>query len=392
VDYKDYYQTLGVPRTATQAEIKKAFRKLARQSHPDVKPGDKVAEQRFKDINEANEVLSDAKKRKQYDELGANWEAYTQAGSGGQRDPFAAGGPFAGFAGRAGGQAGAGGAGGIRYEFRSAGGEDFSDFFRTFFGRDAAPGTETGRSSRRTTSARGGGTSAGAQTIEDLLAGMSASGGASGATAGAAGRGRSGAGASGGNPFEGMNIDYVDGSGGGSFQSLPPAEAEAEMTLDEAFHGATRLVEVDGKRLEVKLPPGVDTGSRVRIKGKGGGSGSSARDLYIVARVLANRTFTRKGADLTREVRVTLREALLGREIPVRTMKGQVLLMIPAGTQNGRTFRLAGQGMPRLKGEGSGDLYVKVTVVLPTNLSDEAKGAAARFFDLVDQPDPRAGS
>jgi curved DNA-binding protein len=356
VDYKDYYQSLGVPRTATQAEIKKAFRKLARQSHPDVKPGDKAAEQRFKDVNEANEVLSDAKKRKQYDELGANWEAYTQAGTGGQRDPFGAGGPFAGFTGRPTGQ---GGQGGVRYEFHSSGGGDFSDFFRTFFGGDTSPGAEAGRGARRTSGTRSGGGSGG-QTS--------------------------------GNPFDGMNINYVDGSGGGSVQSLPPAEAEAEMTLDEAFHGTTRLVEVDGKRLEVKVPAGVDTGNRIRIKGKGGGSGANARDLYIVPRVRAHHTFTRKGADLTREIRVTLREALLGGAIPVRTMKGQVLLTIPAGTQTGRTFRLAGQGMPRLKGEGSGALYVKVTVVLPSNLSDEAKEAAQRFLDLVDQPDPRAGS
>ena len=152
MDYKDYYQTLGVSRTATQAEIKKAFRKLARQGHPDVKPGDKSAEQRFKEINEANEVLSDPKKRKQYDELGANWEAYTQAGSGGRLlTPFGAGRPFAGF-GESGRQAGGqGGVGGVRYEFRSAGGEDlgdFSDFFQAFFGAEAEPVATSAQTSR----------------------------------------------------------------------------------------------------------------------------------------------------------------------------------------------------------------------------------------------------
>src|SRR5262245_54681015 len=128
MEYKDYYKVLGIPRTATQAEIKKAFRKLARQHHPDQNAGDKGAEQRFKDVNEANEVLSDPKKRKQYDELGANWEAYSRAGAGGA-DPFGPGGPFAGYS-ASGGQGG-----NVRYEFRTAGGnaDDFSDFFRMFF-------------------------------------------------------------------------------------------------------------------------------------------------------------------------------------------------------------------------------------------------------------------
>src|SRR3954467_7174566 len=131
MEYKDYYKTLGVPRTATQAEIKKAFRKLARQHHPDRNAGDKGAEERFKDLNEANEVLSDPAKRKQYDELGANWEAYSRAGAAGQ----GGGNPFGGFAGF-GGMGGQSGQGGTRYEFRSSGGagaEGFSDFFRMFF-------------------------------------------------------------------------------------------------------------------------------------------------------------------------------------------------------------------------------------------------------------------
>jgi len=150
-------------------------------------------------------------------------------------------------------------------------------------------------------------------------------------------------------------------------------------------------VEVDGRRLEVTIPPGVDTGSRVRISGKRGDGGAPARYLYIVTKDKPHDVFTRNGADLTREVRVTLREALLGAEIHVRTLKGRVLLTLPAGTQNGRTFRLTGQGMPRLKGkgEGSGDLYVKIAVVLPATLTDEAKAAAEQFLDLVDQPTPR---
>jgi curved DNA-binding protein len=357
MEYKDYYKTLGVPRTATQAEIKKAFRKLARQHHPDRNAGDPAAEERFKDVNEANEVLSDPEKRKQYDELGANWEAYSRGGAGGSRDPFGPGGPFAGFGGQGGGN--------VRYEFRTsgsgAGADQFSDFFRMFFSQQgaAATGAAAGRSANTRT--RGTSAGGGAESIEDLLRGM------------------------GGTPGAG----YADG--GPAAQRLPPAEAEAEMSLEEAFQGTTRLVDVDGRRLEVKVPAGVDTGSRIRISGKGGGSGAAARDLYIVPKVAPHPVFTRSGANLTREVKVTLREALLGAEIPVRTLKGRVLLTIPAGTQNGRTIRLSGQGMPRLKGEGSGDLYVKVNVILPIKLSDEATAAAERFLDLVDQPDPRTG-
>ena len=349
MDYKDYYKVLGVAKTATQAEIKKAYRKLARQFHPDRNAGDKAAEAKFKDLNEANEVLSDPAKRKQYDELGANWEAYARAGAGaggrGGGDPFAG---FGGF--------GAGGGPNVRYEFRTSGGDagQFSDFFRMFFGGDGPTAEPTGSGRTRTRQARGGGSGA---SLEDVLAGMGGTGGGFATT----------------------------GTGGGR---LPPAEAEAELSLEEAFSGTTRLVDVDGKRLEVKIPAGVDSGSRIRITGKGGGN----RDLYIIPKVRPHPVFTRTGADITRELRVTLAEALLGGQVPVGTLTGRVLLTLPAGTQNGRSFRLSGQGMPRLKGEGRGDLYVRVIVVLPTNLSDEAKAAARTFLDLADQPNPRGES
>jgi DnaJ-class molecular chaperone len=163
-------------------------------------------------------------------------------------------------------------------------------------------------------------------------------------------------------------------------------EAPADLSLEEAFHGTQRLVEVDGKRYEVSLPRGVDTGSRVRLSGKG----PNGRDVVVTVRVRPHDTYQRRGADLERELPVTLREALLGAEVPVATLKGRILLTIPAGTQSGRTFRLSGQGMPRIKDGGTGDLYVKVRVVLPTALDDRAKGAATAFLDLVDQPDPRA--
>lgn len=354
MDYKDYYAVLGVPRTASQADIKKAFRKLARQHHPDAKPGDKVAERRFKDANEANEVLSDPDKRKRYDALGANWDAYgtSQAGGG---DPFAPGGPFAGFSRSAGS---AGRPGGVRYEFHPAGDAgEHSDFFRVFFADDEPASASSGPArGRRPT----GGTS-----FEEILAGM----------------GIDGAGAS-----SGARRSQGAGAGAGTRPlPRPTAEAVAEISLEEAYRGTTRLVEVEGKRLEVKIPPGADTGTRVRLTGKAPGGG----DLFVVVRVKPDPTFTRRGADLERELPLTLEEALLGAEVHVRTLKGKVLLTIPAGTQAGRTFRLRGQGMPRLGGQGPGDLYAKARIVLPTDLSNEARAAARAFFDLVKQPDPR---
>ena len=175
-------------------------------------------------------------------------------------------------------------------------------------------------------------------------------------------------------------------SGGTGRRVRPPAhEARAEISLAEAYHGTKRLVEVDGKRLEVTIPRGADTGTRIRLSGRGPGGG----DLFVVVKLLADARFTRRGADLERELPLTLEEALLGAEVKVETLKGSVLLKIPAGTQPGRTFRLTGQGMPRFNANGFGDLYVKARVILPTDLTPEAKAAAQAFFDLVDQPSPR---
>ena len=361
MEYKDYYAVLGVPRTASPAEIKKAYRKLAREHHPDAKPGDSAAERRFKDVNEANAVLSDAAKRKQYDALGANWEALSRAGAGaggggaGGADPFGPGGPFAGFARGVGS-----GGGNVRYEFRTAGDPgEFSDFFRVFFGGEGASGaTRSGGSGRRTEAA-------GSPTFEEILAGM-------GLTGDGAGQG--------------------SGSRAGGARTAtkprtarPAAEAHAEITLEEAFHGTSRIVDVEGKRLQVTIPRGVDNGTRIRIAGKAPGGG----DLHVVVRLTPDARFTRRGSDLERELALTLEEALLGGEVPVETLKGRVLLTVPAGTQTGRTFRLAGRGMPRMNTNETGDLYVKAKVVLPTKLSDEARAAAQQFLELADQPDPR---
>lgn len=357
-EFQDYYRTLGVPRSATPAEIKKAFRKLARESHPDKHPGDSAAERRFKEINEANAVLSDPGKRATYDQFGRDWEAYARAGAAaggaGGQNPFGPGSPFAGFS----GFRTASGPGGVRYEFRTTGDPgSFSDFFHMMFGDESAAAGEPERFS-----------SSSGESIDDLLSRLG--------MAGAAGAG-------------------ADGGRAGSFGTARPQgkvgarkesiDVTAELSLEESFHGTTRIVDIGGRRLEVTIPRGAGTGNRIRLTGKG----PDGRDLVVVTKQKAHRTFTRKGDDLERELPITLREALLGGEIPVGTLKGRVLLKVPEGTQNGRTFRLKSQGMPKFKGDGTGDLYVRVRVVLPTDLDDDAKAAAQKFLDLVDQPDPR---
>lgn len=368
MEFQDYYKTLGVPKTASQADIKKAYRKLAREWHPDRKPGDKDAERRFKELNEANAVLSDAGKREKYDRFGRDWEAYSRAGAAagargggaGAGDPFGAGGPFAAY-GFGGGAGSATGPGGIRYEFRTTGDAGaFSDFFRMMFGDEgAAAGEPEAFSGSHRFSARGG-------SLDEIFAGLGGRGGrGSAGTAGRAG---------------GAGQDRVGAP------RLAPVEAIAEIDLEEAFHGTTRLVELEGKRLEVTIPRGVDSNSRIKLTGKG----PDGRDLVVVTKVRPHKVFTRHGTDLEREVPVTLAEALVGGEIRVGTLKGQVLLKVPPGSQPGRRFRLTGQGMPRLRGGAAGDLYVVLRVVLPTNLSDEAQAAAKRLADLVKQPDPRA--
>jgi curved DNA-binding protein len=364
MEYKDYYDILGVPRTASQADIKKAFRKAARANHPDRNPGDAAAERRFKDVNEANAVLSDPEKRKRYDMLGRDWEAYERAGGGRPgADPFGPGGPFAGYA--------AGGPGGVRYEFHTTGDAgDFSDFFQAFFGGMAAGGQAAG-APRGGGGSRGQGRGGGGQRFEDILAGLGLDG---------ASRGR---------PATRSGARPASGSGPRAGARTPGREiheGEAEISLEEAFGGTTRLVEIAGRRLEVDIPRGVATGSRVRLSGQGPGG----TDVVVVIRVRPHPVFTRTGNDLERELALSLEEALLGAEVPVGTITGRVLLTIPPGTQNGRRIRLAGKGMPALKGGTTGDLFVRTRVVLPTDLSDEARTAARRFLDLAHQPDPRA--
>jgi molecular chaperone DnaJ len=400
MEYKDYYKTLGLPRTATPADIKKAYRRLARELHPDKNPGNKTAEARFKEVNEAHEVLGDPKKREQYNMLGSNWDAVRGGGGGGggasgagsgaySGDPFGPGGPFAGY-----GNPGSAG-GHVKYEFRGAGGDDFSDFFRMFFSQAEAAGgagPAATNSTRRasTAGASGAGTGAAGATASRRAAGSA--GGSTGSTTeiptGSRRAGR---------PFDDLFSRLrPDGSSTGS-GSAPRGKSikrgedidvEVELTLEEAFNGSARLVQVGDKRLEVKVPAGVETGSKIRLSGKAG-SGKDAGDLYLIAKVQPHPIFSRNGADLTRDLPITLGEALLGGEVEVDTLRGRVLLKVPAGTQQGQTFRLAGQGMPRLKGEGSGDLYARIKVLLPGKLEGRQQQAAEEFLRQIVQPNPR---
>jgi len=312
---KDYYAILGLSKNATEKDIKQAYRKLARKYHPDVNPGDKSAEARFKEMNQAHEVLSDPEKRKKYDQFGENWQYADQfARAGGQQQQAtwdfsrARGGP--------------------QFDFGDqAGAEGFGDIF------DSILRGSRGRTARR--------------------------------------------------PQRGQDF-----------------EQPVEVSLEEAYRGTMRMLEMQGeepcptckgrgcrtcggagavlksKRLEVKIPSGVREGSRVRIAGKGGPAqmGGEAGDLYLLISVKPDDRFQRTEDDLHVDVPVILTDAILGGEVEVPTLEGKKLaLKIPPETQNGKVFRLAGQGMPRLGNNTKGDLYAKVNVVLPARLSANEK-------------------
>jgi curved DNA-binding protein len=282
-----------VPKKAPQKDLKAAYRRLARKYHPDVNPGNKDAEARFKEVNEAYEVLGDPEKRKRYDELGANWDAYKRTA------PGAGGWP-----------------GGVRVEYEDLGGGGFSDFFRTFFG-----------------------------------GGFPGMGGSRG-------------------PFRhgGFEADEE------MFAAAADAEGEVELTLAEVLKGTTRSVslgDASRRRVEVRIPPGVREGSRVRVAGEGGeGRGGRRGDLYLRVRVAPDASFERKGDDLETKLRVPLTVAVLGGEAQVPTLEGPVGIKIPPHTPAGQVFRLRGKGLPQLGAKGArGDLHAVVAVDLPAKLT-----------------------
>ena len=326
MDYKDYYAVLGVSKTASQAEIKKAYRRLARELHPDTNT-DPEAEKRFKEANEAHAVLADPEKRKQYDELGANWQAYQQTGFGSQGAT-----DWAGFGGAP---------GGTRWSYRTTSADEmggFSDFFRQFF---AGAGAGTG---------------------------PFADGGGSG--------------------FDYVDLSDLRGSATATRQRPPAsarttAQATAEVSLAEVATGSERMVDVNGRRLQVKIPAGVSDGSKVKLSGAVDGG-----DLLINVRVQPDPRFERDGNDLRTELPLTLSEALLGAEVPVPTPTGSVKLRIRPNTQNGQEIRIKGRGLPRRGSSQKGDLVVLARVVLPTLDEDERKRLEP-ILAANPQPNPR---
>jgi molecular chaperone DnaJ len=313
---KDYYQILGVSRNASEKEIKQAYRRLARKHHPDLNPGDKSAEAKFKEINAAYEVISNAEKRKKYDQFGDQWEYADQFAKAGEQQRVRW--DF--------------GKGGTAFEYGDLSG--FGDIFSNLFG-----GAGTGSRMKR-----------GPQLGQDI-------------------------------------------------------ESPIEVSLEEAYHGSTRVIQLQTqepctacggtgrvgnrvcticngaggkvipKRLEVKIPAGVRDGSRIRIAGEGslGRGGGNKGDLYLAVKVLPHQFFERKGDDLYTEVSMPLASAMLGGEVILPTLNGNLSLKIPPETQNGKVFRLAGKGMPKLGNADHGSMFAKAKVVLPTNLTEEER-------------------
>lgn len=305
MDYKDYYKILGVDKNASEKEIKAAYRKLARKYHPDVNQTDPKAEERFKEVNEAHEVLSDPQKRTKYDQLGADWQRWQQTG--GRPGDFNW-------------NQWATGQGGGRVHVRYGspgnlddlfgGGSSFSDFFTSIFG-------EMGGSPRSS------------------------------------------------------GVEFRTRS-----QAGQDMEHEVEISLIEAYQGATRLLTKEGRRLEVKIPAGAKTGTKVRMRGEGGAgmAGGQPGDLYLKVKVVADPRFERKEENLHTPVPVDLYTAVLGGEVRVPTLSGDVTLKIPAGSQNGQNIRLRGKGMPKLNKPGEfGDLYARIEVRLPSKLTPQQR-------------------
>ena len=317
VDYKDYYKILGVKKDAGKQEIRQAFRTLARKYHPDVNPNNKESEEKFKEINEANEVLSDPEKRKKYDEMSAYYQQYGRMpGATGPAGPdeYGNAGEYGGFDGGT-------------YQYRTVNEEDlrdifgdqsgFSDFFETLFG--SAGAANTGRTS---TASRGRQRATPGQDVESGI----------------------------------------------------------DVTLEEAYKGASRVLELTEasgtiRRLEVKIPAGINEGSRIRIAGQGMQGTAGRGDLYLVVRIVPDARFTREGTDIRTYIDVPLTIAMLGGETQVPTPDGRKLLLrIPAETANGKAFRLRGQGIPQTgQPDKRGDLYAEVNIVLPRNLTEEQR-------------------
>ena len=309
MEYKDYYKVLGVSKSASAEDIKKAFRKLARRYHPDVNPGDKKSEEKFKEINEAYEVLSDADKRRKYDTLGPNWQEQFgyPSGASGRSTNFR----------------------GSSMNYNSAG---FSDFFEALFGR---PTTST----RKTTG----------EDIEQRV-----------------------------------EVTFQEAYSGGmrtfnvqSTEACPVCRGTRLVAGKPCMNCSGLGSIARSKRIQVKIPAGVDNGSKIRVAGEGqpGSGGGPRGDLFLVISVKPDPLFERRGDDLYSDIDVDLVTAILGGEAAVTIPDGRKLVLtVPPETQNGRLFRLANKGMPHLRGEGNGNFFARIKVVLPLGLNDVERG------------------
>lgn len=301
MDVKDYYKILGVEKTATSEQLKKAYRKLAVKYHPDKNPDNKAAEDKFKEINEAYEVLGDEEKRKKYDQFGENYKYYEQHGGRAEDYDWS--------------QFGGGGGQGRRYSYEGGNAEDmfggegnFSDFFEQLFGSRFSGG---GRRQQQQ----------------------------------GPGRGRD-------------------------------VQATMQVSLEDAYTGATRQVEVNGSRLNIKLKPGLYEGQVIRLKGKGspGRKGGDNGDLLISIQLAPHPQYELKGKDVYTDLALPLYTAVLGGKLTVPTPGASLSMNIPAGTDSGKVFRLKGKGMPAYDNSGAaGDLYIKAIIHIPANLSEKEK-------------------
>lgn len=304
MDYKDYYQILGINRNAGDDEIKRAYRKLAMRHHPDRNPGDKQAEDKFKEINEAYQVLGDREKRARYDQLGEEYARFQQRG---------------------------GASGGFNWEEwynPSAGGnrvrvEDldemfgggFSEFFQRIFGGD-------------------------------------------------------------------VNFNQSPSGWNRTPQRAPTYQQQVEISLLEAYQGAIRLLDLGGRRIEIKIPAGARTGTRVRVPGAIS-SGEQRSDLYLQVKVIDDPRFERQGNDLLTDLPISLYTAVLGGEAKVETLSGSVVLTIPSGTQPGQTYRLTGRGMPHLRNPKQyGDLLARIKIKIPRRLTPEQRTLFKQLADM----------
>ncbi|MDZ7755538.1 J domain-containing protein [Rhodohalobacter sp.] len=330
MEYKDYYKTLDVPRDASQDEIKKKYRKMAAKFHPDKNPNNKKAEQKFKEIGEAYEVLKDPEKRKLYDKVGSDWKKYEQAGA--SADDF----NWQQYAGSR-------GAGGGRQrvninmddifgggQHSAGGGSPFSSFFETLFG--------------------GG-------QFEN-----------------------------GGDPFGGAQgrQSYTTGGRRRAPQTVADSEAVVQVDLKDVLTGAEKHLRIGSEKMKVKIPAGIEDGKRLKLKGKGQpGAGGRKGNLYLKIKINEPEGFERKGKDIIQTVDLPVHKAALGGSLTVETLEGKVKLNIPESTQNGKMFRLAGRGVPEFnKPEKRGNYYVKVSLQLPDDLTSEEKKLYKKLSEL----------